>query len=304
MSKEQIKKIIRLILQAFYLPLWKAAIAFAVCGIGLVYTLINGDKIPVFLEYIAYILSFYTLSVLVWAFVKEAIPWGYKICIQLPIIKDLILNIRYRQRFFLYTAGMMNFLFLIFYFVVAFYYKSKWFYVIGLYNLCSALVRGYLSRQEHLLQFMPENEYRNIIESKITMHSSLMLFVMNIVITIMAYLVIFNDDTFKYHFIILYGLALYVFVRLTVIIIAMAQTKPHNTGIWKIVQLFNLATALVSLFTFQTALLHTYEDNILVREQYNAYTGVLIFGINLGIVIWLLVRSRKIRLYGKEEKNN
>ncbi len=164
-----------------------------------------------------------------------------------------------------------------------------------------ALTRGYLSRAEHRLECFIEEKKKPLYESVITRNAALIIFLANFVIGLMGCLIIFKDDTFQYHFIILYALALYVFIRLTVIIVTLVQNKPHYNGIWKVVQLTNLVTATVSMFTFQTALLHNYEPDIQVRERYNAITGLLVFLINQGIVIWLLFRSKRIKKNGEKQ---
>ncbi len=281
--------------RAFTWPLYKAIAFFVISSIVLVGMMIKYNNVPGFIEISVYVITFYALVVLVVAIVIQGVPAIIKFCEGLPIVGRLITNIRYRQRFFLYMGGLGNTLFLLFYFVVAFYYQSRWFYVIGLYNLCIAIMRGYLSNQEHRLQIFTDDDMRPIKESIVTRNVAFMLFIMNAIISIMGLLIIFKDDTFKYHFIILYGLALYVFIRLIVIIVAIIQSKPHNTGIWKVVQLINLATATVSLFTFQTALLYNYEESVIARERYNAITGFVIILINLGIVVRLMVYSYRLK---------
>ncbi len=289
--KDKIEKFIEKILSWSIL---KSGLAFLICGIVLLMCNIRLDSIPMYIEYFVYAVSFYFLVVFSVAVVRDGIPALLHFGEGLPIVGQLIINIKYRQRFFLYMGGIGNILFVLFYFLVAWYYESKWFFVIGLYNLSIGVLRGYLSRMEHRLRiFIPDNE-KTVAESKITKNAAKMLFIMNSIITIMGLRIIFKDDTFEYNFIILYALALYVFGRLIFMIVTILQKKPHNDGIWKVVQLINLATALVSMFTFQTALLHNYEPSVAVREKYNAITGFLVCCINMGIVIWLYSYANKL----------
>ncbi len=292
------EKFIRFINTITFIRFKIATLLFSFSAIILVLVLVKFDTIPELCKIIIYIFTSYSMVTFIISFVLEGFPRLYKFGLRLPIVGNIIANIRYRQRFFLYTGGIGNTLFLIFYFAIAFYYQSKWFYVIGLYNLCIAILRAYLSRKEHILNINITEDEKDNYESKITKNAAFMLFIMNTVAMIMGLRVVFKDDTFQYHFVILYGLALYVFGRLTVIIVTMLQQKPHNSGIWKVVQLTNLATAMISLFTFQTALLHNYEPSIAVREHYNTLTGGLVFLINQSVVLWLLCYSRKI--IGKE----
>jgi hypothetical protein len=281
--------------------LWKAVIAFLVSGVILIGCLFNGDVIPDFIEYIVYAATFYFLVILGVAIYRDAIPWALRIGESLPIIGNMIRNIRYRQRAFLYFGGLMNMFYLVFYFVVAFIYKSRWFYVIGMYNLCIAMMRGYLSHQERKIEIILRADERPYYESKAICNVAKLLFLMNAITAIMGLLIIFNDETFSYHYIILYAVALYVFIRLIWLIVVMAQKQPHNTGIWKAVQMINFAVALVMLFTFQTALLHTCEADVKVREHFNAMTGGMVFFINLGIVIWLMKYGKQRLGYEKTE---
>ncbi|MCR4955649.1 MAG: hypothetical protein K6A30_03080 [Lachnospiraceae bacterium] len=198
-----------------------------------------------------------------------------------------------------YFGGFTNTVFLIFHFAVAAYYQSRWFYIIGLYNLCIAVIRAYLSRKEALLQvYEREGKLISFLEGKITTRVAAMMIVMNTVISMMGLLIVYKEETFQYHFIILYALAIYVFVKLGMIIVALIQKKPHHNGIWKTVQLMNLEIATVSVFTFQTALLNNYEPNLAVRSKYNLMTSCIVFGVNLVITFWLFWRGRKLRKEG------
>lgn len=279
--------------------LWKALLWFSISGIVLVLCLLNGEIIPDFLEYIVYAITFYLLLILGFAIYRDGVPFAISIGESLPIVGDMIKNIRYRQRIFLYFGGLMNTLYLVFYFVVANIYKSRWFYVIGLYNLCIAVIRWYLSHKEHKIAVMLREDEKGPYECKIIRNVARLLFLMNSVTAVMGLLIIFNEDTFEYHFIILYAMALYVFVRLITLIVFIAQNKPHNFGIWKAVQLINLAVTLVMLFTFQTALLHMCGADAKTREHFNAMTGSAVFFINQGIVIWLMKYSKRL---GVEER--
>ncbi len=288
------EKLKRFITSIFFIGFEIASLLFSFGAIILVLVMVKYDSIPDICKIMVYIFTFYSMVVFIISFVTKGLPELYKVGIKLPIVGSIIANIRYRQRFFLYIGGIGNTLFLIFYFIIAFYYRSKWFYVIGLYNLCIAILRGYLSRKEHILNVFIKEDEKDVYESNLTKKAAFMLFIMNTVAIIMGLRVVFKDDTFKYNFVILYGLALYVFVRLTVIVVAMLQQRPHNSGIWKVVQLTNLSIAMISLFTFQTALLHNYETSIAIREHYNAMTFGLVFLINQSIVLWLFYYSRKI----------
>jgi len=293
MSDERKQQIINFFIRVFNRPIRQSFMAFLVSAIALVACLVKFKSLHNFVEIIVYAACFYSLTILVIAIIRDIVPWAMDVAKGLPIIGSVIQNIRYRQRFFLYTGGMIHTAYLIFYFSVAYYYKSKWFYVIGLYNLCIAITRGYLSRQEHILQSYTDDIERIKLESIVTRNVAAMLFVMNNIIAIMAQLIVFQNETYQYHFIILYGLALYVFIRLIFIIYTIIRNKPHNNGIWKVVQFINLATAMVSLFTFQTALLHNYEPSVANRMKFNRMTGILVFVINQGIVIWLLYYRHK-----------
>lgn len=291
------------------LKLWKALLYFGMSGIVLVFCLLNGSFIPDFVEYIVYAITFYLLVILCVAIYRDGIPWAIRVGESLPIVGQMIRSIRYRQRVFLYFGGLMNTLYLVFYFVVAYIYKSRWFYVIGLYNLCIAIIRWYLSHQEHRINVSLSEAEKIPHEARVIRNVAKLLFLMNSVTAVMGLLIIFNEDTFEYHFIILYAMALYVFVRLITLIVFIAQNKPHNSGIWRAVQLINLAVALVMLFTFQTALLNMCGADIKTREHFNAMTGSAVFFINQGIVIWLMkysktraLRTEKWRIYNETRK--
>lgn len=296
--KEMYEKIIDFFKSAFNTTinfrLWKAMLCFGISGIVLVFCLLNGDFIPDFLEYIIYSITFYFLIILGVSVYKEGVPWIISFGESLPIIGNMIRNIRYRQRIFLYFGGFMNTLYLVFYFAVAYIYKSRWFYVIGLYNLSIAIIRWYLSHQEHRINVVISEDEKIPHEARVIRNVAKLLFLMNSVTAIMGLLIVFNEDTFEYHFIILYAMALYVFIRLITLIVFIAGKRPHDTGIWKAVQLINLAVALVMLFTFQTALLNMCGADIKTREHFNAMTGSTVFFINQGIVIWLMKYSKRI----------
>lgn len=271
-----------------------ANIAFTISAVLFAIFIVKFDYIAAEWKCLIYSIMAYFFIIFVVAFIRDGLPALLQFGERLPIVGVLLKNIQYRQRFFLYFGGFSSFLFVVFYFWVAWYYQSKWFYVLGLYNLTLSIMRGYLSREEHRLRLFVSEDKMQEEGARITRTSAILLFLINAMTTIMGLRIVFKDDTFQYHFIILYALAIYVFTRLSFIIVNIIKIKPHNYGIWRIVQFINLATALVSMFTFQTALLNNYEKERAIREHFNAMTGLLVFSINLGIAIWLFVKAKQM----------
>ena len=153
-----------------------------------------------------------------------------------------------------------------------------------------------MSNEDHKIEKSVSGIQKAMIEANAIRKASYMLLFMNIVAATMGLLIVFRNETYSYHFIILYGVGAYVFGRLGTLIVVMLQRKPHNNGIWKAVQLNNLAVVMIMMYTFQTALLYSFEGSSNVRGRFNAITGVLIFIFNLIIVIWLLRYSRKLKI--------
>ena len=114
-------------------------------------------------------------------------------------IKD---NIEFRIKLFLLISLIFNFGYAIFLFVVSQVYFSKWFLVMSLYYALLSTARIFI-----FFEINPKNSLRKKI--LIMRACGYFLFLLNLVVSVMVFLLIYTAPYTKYHEIIVITLATY-----------------------------------------------------------------------------------------------
>ena len=103
-----------------------------------------------------------------------------------------------------------------------------------------------------------------------------------------AYLSIYNEESVKYHEILMITIALYSFTKITLAVINLVKSRKDNSPIVKTLRNISFADAIVSIFSLQRSMLVAFEGLTVSEIQlFNALTGtavyiaVFILGINL-----------------------
>ena len=172
-------------------------------------------------------------------------------------IKD---NIEFRIKLFLLISLIFNFGYAIFLFVVSQVYFSKWFLVMSLYYALLSTARIFI--------FFEINPKNSLLKKILIMRAcGYFLFLLNLVVSVMVFLLIYTAPYTKYHEIIVITLATYAFSALTIAIVNIVRSLKKNEYVYSCVKMISLISASVSMLTLTNTMLATFgSENELLRS--------------------------------------
>lgn len=290
------KKIIRIIKRICFLPPIPIFIIAFPSFAFLIVTLTGKIHNPV-LNDIAYLLSAYALTISVTGISKIVIlaknsvsdhPF-MKWLLSMPIMKKLIHENRFRTEIALYPGFCINVLYVIFKTATGIYYRSAWFISLGVYYLALAIMRFLLI---HYIRFKKETSDKNDELRRYRM-CGCMLFLINVALVGITILAVKKNAGFTYPGYLIYVMAMYAFYSVITAVINLVKYRKYGSPILSAAKVINMSTALVSIFSLETAMLAEFgsESTEHFRIMMTALTGVGVSLIVLGMAVFMIVRS-------------
>ncbi len=244
--------------------------------------------------YVVYVVSAYTLIVSILKIINVCIEYkkikeDNKYLFKNEFLNNCFNDKIYRSHVFTICSFLFDFLYFIFRMYIGIFYDSFWFVLIALYYLGLSLLRVYVLIQSR----------RKINNYKLYLHTTFLLFPLNIVLLNVIILVVKNNETYIYQGYIIYLIAFYTFYILTLSIINYIKYKNHTNLIFSISKTISFICSLVSIFTLQTAMISTFSNDVEFRLIMNTFTGITVLIFIIVIQIRLLINYKK---YSKIEK--
>ena len=177
-----------------------------------------------------------------------------------PIIEKLKNDTHFRIKSFLLLSLFFNVAYSMFLFVISRVYSSMWFLVMSVYYGLLSVARIFV--------FAHTDQTKQLRSKKITMRvCGYFLFLINLVVAIMMFILIFDNHNIKHHEIVVITLATYSFTSLTVAIISSIKYLRQNDYVYSCVKIISLISASVSLVTLTNTMLITFgEENSSLRS--------------------------------------
>lgn len=286
-KKETIKKLL-------YPPLWLMLILAVLCTATLIYTFLKKhDSHPV--AYVTYVVSFYTLSVIVLACIKT-FPNYYrnakKKISDHPIGGRFMTDIPFRTHVTLYCSLIINMLYVAINLFSGILYNSVWFITLAVYYTILAIMRFLLVRFVNRTGI--KNDYvRELRRSRLC---GMILMTVNLALSGVVVLIIVQNKGFEYNGILIYVMAMYTFYITINAIVNIIKYRKLGSPVMSTAKVINLAAALVSMLSLETAMLSQFgsEEN---SEHFNqimiAATGAGVQVIVLTMSVYIIVKSSK-----------
>ena len=175
-------------------------------------------------------------------------------------LKEIKDNIKFRIKLFLLISLVFNFGYAIFLFAVSQAYFSKWFFVMSIYYALLSIARIFI--------FFEINPKKSLSEKILAMRvCGYFLLLLNLVVSVMVFLLIYTAPHAKYHEIIVITLATYTFSALTIAIVNIIRYLKKNDHVYSCVKVISLISASVSMLTLTNTMLATFgSDNASLRS--------------------------------------
>ena len=257
--------------------------------LGLIYSFSIKNAIP-FLQYLSYIVSAYTLSI---------------ICFRLPKIinyfKSLKKENKHLQRWFsdvhlrmnvsLYGSLIWNVAFAIFQLVLGVYHKSFWFYSMFAYYIMLGVMRFFLVKHTRKYKANEEAE----IEVKKSILCGWLLIAMNLALGVIVFFIVYWNRTFYHHMITTIAMAAYTFFTFTFAIINLVRYKKYNSPVYSSAKTISLIAGAVSMLTLETTMLTTFgtTEGPLFNQIMLSCTGVAVIGFAITMAVLMIVKGKK-----------
>ena len=241
--------------------------------------------------YISYVLAAYTLTV--WCFkIPYLIKFFKKIKNENKYVKIWQDDIRLRVNISLFGSLMWNALYGVFQIWLGFYHNTFWFYSLGIYYICLAIMRFFLAH--HTRKYAPGEQMET--ELKKYRACGWVFLVMNLALSLIVFFMVYWNRTFTHHMITAIAMAAYTFTSFTFAIINVVKFKKYNSPVFSASKAISLAAALVSMLTLESTMLTAFrEDTMTLVEQkwMLGATGGAISAIIVAMAIAMIVRSTK-----------
>jgi len=253
------------------------------------------------LAYAIYLLSFYTLCTVIFA-----VPDWIRICQRRRRQNaDNATGLKIKKR----TQGLIvgiviNLIYALMKLFSGFTNHSVWLAAVGGYYLMLCLLHGYL-----LLRLQTGRQISDRTQKEHRSWNSYrtcgwLILVLNLSMTGMVFLMIWENYTFSYPGIMIYASAAYTFYRLTMVIINTTKLKKSDEPIFAAAHSVDFCMAVVSIFTLQTAMFVSFGADLAPQTQHlmNSLTGgTVCFTVMCVAVFMICYPSRQLR---ELERNN
>ena len=259
-----------------------------------------GTESPI--AYISYVLSAYTLTV-----------WCVKIPYLIKFFKAFKDENKYARKWHddtrlrvnvsLYGSFFWNIAYALFQLWLGFYHHTFWFYSLGTYYICLAVMRFFLLL--HTRKYAPGEKMREEIIKYRACGAVFLL--MNLALTLIVFFMVYWNRTFEHHMITAIAMAAYTFTAFTVAIVNVIKYKKYNSPVFSAAKAISLAAALVSMLTLESTMLTTFSDGTMTAVEQKwmlGATGGTISVLIIATAIYMIVvGTMKLKLLESEVEN-
>ncbi len=254
------------------------------------------------IAYISYVLAAYTLAV-----------WCFQIPYLIKFFKTFKNENKYARRWqddtrlrvnvSLYGSFAWNALYGIFQLWLGFYHHTFWFYSLGAYYICLAVMRFFLVR--HTRKFAPGEKMRTeLVKYRAC---GIVFFVMNFALALIIFFMVYWNRTFEHHMVTAIAMAAYTFTALTTAIVNVIKYRKYNSPVYSAAKTISLAAAFVSMLTLESTMLTTFGDGTMTATTQKwmlGATGGAVTVLIVATAIYMIVVGTKKLKELKTEVNN
>ena len=228
--------------------------------------------------YISYALAAYTLTV-----------WCCRIPELIRIVKNFKHNNKYAVRYqedthlrvkiSLYGTLLWNAAYAVFQLWLGFYHHTFWFYSIGAYYICLAIMRFFLLT--YTRKYTPGEKRRaELIKYRAC---GWIFLVMNLALSVIIFFMLYWNRTFEHHMITAIAMAAYTFTSFTMAIVNVVKYRKYNSPVFSATKAISFASACVSMLTLTSTLLTTFSDGTM-----DAFSEKMMLG-SVGVAVSVVV---------------
>ena len=254
------------------------------------------------IAYLSYALAAYTLTV--WCFRMPRIIRFFKTFKNENRYARMWLDDAHlRVNTSLYGSLVWNVLYGIFQLWLGVYHHTFWFYSLGAYYICLAVMRFFLLL--HTRRYEPGEKMKTELHKYRA--CGLVFLLMNTALALIIFFMVYWSRTFEHHMITAIAMAAYTFTAFTVAIINVIKYKKYNSPVFSASKAISLAAALVSMLTLESTMLTTFGNETMTAVQQKwmlGATGGVISALIVATAIYMIVTgTKKLKQLESEVEN-
>ena len=251
--------------------------------------------------YISYPIAAYTLTI-----------WCCRIPDLIKIFKNFKNNNKYAVRYqedthlrvkiSLYGTLLWNIGYAIFQLWLGFYHHTFWFYSIGAYYICLAVMRFFLLT--YTRKYTPGEKRRaELIKYRAC---GWIFLVMNLALSLIIFFMLYWNRTFEHHMITAIAMAAYTFFSFTMAIVNVFKYRKYNSPVFSASKAISFASACVSMLTLTSTMLTTFSDGTMDAFSEKMMLGGVGFAVSAVVLIMaigmILKGTEKLKTEDKNGK--
>lgn len=239
--------------------------------------------------YIAYVLSAYALTVSVALVVTKTIPGLNRFLHSFALAHRYLTDKYFKVWASLLLSFFINLGFGIFKLVYAALYVSFWDGALAIYNILLCAVRFYLLRRVPT-STQPQDRNRELRQYRIT---GGFLIALDAALGVIAVQIVQHGHSYHYAGTLIYVVALHAFYSLTLAVTNAVKYRKFNSPVLSAAKMVNLTTALVSIFTLETAMLSSFGGSYQYQKLMTASTAGGVWTIVFCMAVYMVIHSGK-----------
>ena len=203
-------------------------------------------------------------------------------------------NTDFRAEVSLYSGLAANLIFAVFKGASGVYYHSTWLGSVGVYYLVFGAIRFMLMKNYRTHKNDERNRSVSLHEYKTVRICGVMMILLTLTVTGIAYHMIEKNDTSNYSKLVAIVSAVYTFYYVITAIISAVTFRKRDNAILAATKKLNISGAALSMFTLQTAMIHTFDGTVSSYSRtMNTITGTAVMLIMLWNALSMSVRAQR-----------
>ncbi len=284
---ERLKKILSKLL---FPPIWLVILNIPIAAALLVYTFAYQHEEEPF-AYASYFLSAYVLTI-VCARIPKLIKSGFAVAHQNRYMNRYLTDVFFRMHVSLYLSLGINLLYAAMKLFFGVYYRSVWFGTLAVYYFLLAVMRFLL------LRHVNRNPIGKAFVSEMKRYRlcGVILVLMNIALSGVVVLVVYQNKGFEYAGYLIYIMAMYAFYAIITAVMDVIKYRKYRSPVMSAAKAIKLAAALVSMLSLETAMLAQFDNQsnpVFFRRIMVASTGGAVCLLILAMAVFMIFRSTK-----------
>lgn len=248
------------------------------------YSLATEDKGP--LAYLSYVLSAYALVI--------SLTGSWRIAASLkravkahPLGGRLMGDPKFRAEISLHQGFVVNLVYIAVKLAYGIWYRSPWFISLAVYYSLLALMRLLLLFRRKRLDYLGElRRYRLC---------GMVLLLMNLALAGIVDFMVHQNRGYEYPGTLIYAMAAYSFYAVILAAVNVVKFRKHGSPILSAAKAINLAAAMVSILSLETAMLSQFggENDPLFQQRMTGATGAAVCVLVLSMAVYMIARSAR-----------